>query len=526
MKKQILFAATALMLTAGIVSKANVSVAKASKKIAINKKNFPDQVFRELVRINYDKNKDKKLSKTEIKKAKRFGTSKTYNSIEIKKSKYSKYVHKDISDIKNFKGIEKLTNLQKFVANGTSVKTINLKKNKNLTYLKMQDGMLCKIDLNSNKKLKYVYLPYNKLTSLKMNKCKKLIKVNITGHMIKKVKIYRNKKTEIYGEDYYTPYSVTKIKEKFSNLNTGGQIDGDGTFCVYQWAADYSSCIRKTVNQTSMISQPVVLGSDALARAKSMQKITAQWKDAKGNFYFLADRDGNMAAKTSCYLIKVNAQGKIESELVVNDQLIPSMIGDMSDYNYKMTLLSVKNNIAALGMISFDMENGVVYVDLDKMVITKQAKCSFIPTAAEGDIIVGVESEYPDANDVVVSKMAPYGMTKAADGKTYVQTCLLSDDHMLKMPDRYEEYEEYGSAVQIYGQNIYVISGEGFFKAKLSANKFTQLYGISNFDGMQQPDGVFYLCMKGEKEIYLMSELESDDFSDTKTYQLQVGKIG
>ena len=117
-------------------------------------------------------------------------------------------------------------------------------------------------------------------------------------------------------------------------------------------------------------------------------------------------------------------------------------------------------------------------------------------------------------------------MTKAADGKTYVQTCLLSDDHMLKMPDRYEEYEEYGSAVQIYGQNIYVISGEGFFKAKLSANKFTQLYGISNFDGMQQPDGVFYLCMKGEKEIYLMSELESDDFSDTKTYQLQVGKIG
>lgn len=91
MKKQILFAATALMLTAGVVAGTNESEAKAPKKIAINKKNFPDQVFRELVKSNYDKNKDKKLSKGEIKKAKKFGTSSTKNSIKIKKSKYGKY---------------------------------------------------------------------------------------------------------------------------------------------------------------------------------------------------------------------------------------------------------------------------------------------------------------------------------------------------------------------------------------------------------------------------------------------------
>ena len=226
MKKQILFAATALMLTAGVVAGSNESEAKAPKKIAINKKNFPDQVFRELVKSNYDKNKDKKLSKGE--KAKKFGTSSTKNSIKIKKSKYGKYTKKYIKDIKNFKGIEKLTNLQKFVANETSVKTINLKKNKNLTYLEMQDGNLRKIDLNSNKKLKYVYLAYNKISSLKMNKCKKLLIVNIQGHMVKKVKINRNKATVVYGEDYYAPYAVTKVKENFSNLNKAGQMDGKG----------------------------------------------------------------------------------------------------------------------------------------------------------------------------------------------------------------------------------------------------------------------------------------------------------
>ena len=73
MKKQIVLAVTAMMLTAGIAAGANSMEAEAAKKISISKKNFPDQVFRELVKSNYDKNKDKKLSSSEIKKAKKFG---------------------------------------------------------------------------------------------------------------------------------------------------------------------------------------------------------------------------------------------------------------------------------------------------------------------------------------------------------------------------------------------------------------------------------------------------------------------
>lgn len=92
-------------------------------------------------------------------------------------------------------------------------------------------------------------------------------------------------------------------------------MDGDGTFCVYEWAADHSNCLRKTVSGAAMASQPVALDADAAAKAKGMQQITAQWKDAKCNFYFLADKDGDMVAKTAYYLVKVNAQGKIEAEL-------------------------------------------------------------------------------------------------------------------------------------------------------------------------------------------------------------------
>ena len=62
------------------------------------------------------------------------------------------------------------------------------------------------------------------------------------------------------------------------------------------------------------------------------------------------------------------------------------------------------------------------------------------------------------------------------------------------------------------------------WQAWATAKKFTQLYGISNFDGMQESEVTFSLAMKNEKEIYLMSEKQDDD--DKVTYQLQAGKIG
>ncbi len=36
--------------------------------------------------------------------------------------------------------------------------------------------------------------------------------------MVKKVKINRNKATVVYGEDYYAPYAVTKVKRKFQQF--------------------------------------------------------------------------------------------------------------------------------------------------------------------------------------------------------------------------------------------------------------------------------------------------------------------
>lgn len=500
MKKQIVMATTALMLVAGVVSGVNSQEAEAaSKKVSISKKNFPDQVFRELVKSNYDKNKDKKLSASEIKKAKKFGSSSCKNSVKIKKSKYGKYVKKYVKDIKSFKGIEKLTNLQKLVANKTSVKTINLKKNKNLTYLEMTDGRLTKVDLNNCKKLKYVYLQYNQLTSLKMSKCKKLLKVNLTGHMVKKIKIDRNKKTEVIGEKYYAPYKSTKISNKFTHLNDGGIIDADGNYCVYEWSADNSSCTRNTINGAGLTSQAVPMDANASAKARSMQKITAQWKDVQGNFYFVADKDGDMVANTVYYIYKINAQGAVVSEVKLNDKMVDGMFGA----HMSMSALQVTNDHVVLGVFS-DTKDGVIYVDTNKMVVTRQATCSFIPVTAEGDIIAGYNHF---GREVIVSKFVEEEKVTLEDN-TEVSTGQLSSGHTMKIPVRYSTSP---CSIQIKNNYLYLVSGEGFYKAKLTAAKFTQLYGISKLSSMQDKKVKFALTVKNEKEIYLISTKTEDE---------------
>lgn len=515
MKKKIVMMTTALMMVAGVVGgMSEQNVKAASKKVSISKKNFPDQVFRELVKKNFDENKDNKLSAKEIKKAKKFGSASCKNSVKIKKSKYGKYTTKYVKNIKSFKGIEKLTNLQKLVANETSVKTINLKKNKKLTYLEMTDGRLKKMDLNSCKKLKYVYLEYNQLTSLKMNKCKKLLYVNLTGHMVKKVKINRNKKTKVIGEKYYVPYKATQISNKFAELNAAGRIEADGNYCVYEWATDNSSCMRNVIRGTSVVGTAVNMDANTVAKAKSMQKITAQWKDSQGNFYFLADKDGNMVANTVYYLFRVNPQGSITAELKLGDEVLKDSFGGRK----MMKALQITDDQLVIGVTS--RCDGILYINTKDMKITKLATCNFEPATAYGDVVAGYYSD-----SVYVSKYVEKEK-KNLDNNTEIGVGEFSGNHSLKMPLRY-----YGrpNSIQICNNYLYLISGEGFFKAKLTAKKFTQLYGISKLSDMQQDDVKFMLTVKNEKEIYLITEeTEEDENNDGEknTYMLQKCVIG
>lgn len=520
MKRKIIIMAAAMMLTAGAVAgmTGENDVQAKSKKVAISKKNFPDKVFRELVKVNYDKNKDNKLSVKEIKKATSFGTGSRKKSVKIRKSKYSKYQKKYIKDIKSFKGITKLTNLKRFVANDTTVKTVNFSKNKKLTEIEMTDGSLQKLDLNKNKKLKYLYLQYNQLTSLKINKCKKLVDVDLTGHMVKKLKIYYNKKTEVRGEKYYAPFKSTKIKTSFADLNEDGSLDANGNYCIYEWSSDYTRCVKKSLNGSNLTSVNIPLDAAAQRTAKTMQKIGAQWQDAQGNFYFVADKDGSLVNKTVSYIYKVNTQGTIVQTVNVNDWIDYK---DSYGNHYAISLLGQKNGVAVLKMITGDeLATCILYFDMNKMAVTKQVECNFSPTATEGDTVVGLTSGADSLADteVIVSKISKGEMVEL-ENKNKIEFVRVSANHQMRIPNR--EYFK-GISVTVNNNYVYLITGEGVFKAKLAADKFTQVYGIGKIAGMRNAESQYTMTMKNEKEMYLLMKNEKDE---KISYSLSYNKI-
>ena len=150
----------ALILALMMVLSATTAFA-SGKTVAIDRKNFPDKVFRAYVSENFDKNKDGKLS-----------------SKEISKARFISLLGDDVAKIGNLKGIEHFTALKELVASCTSVKTLDLRKNTALTIL---DASCCPnlktLKITGLKKLKRVDVTSGKLASLDISGCTKLLSV-------------------------------------------------------------------------------------------------------------------------------------------------------------------------------------------------------------------------------------------------------------------------------------------------------------------------------------------------------------
>ncbi|MBO4460181.1 MAG: hypothetical protein J5778_05930 [Clostridiales bacterium] len=126
----------------------------ADSQVEINETNFPDDRFRTYLSNKYDDNKDGKLSSDEIKDIKR--------------------IRKDSGEIKNFKGIEFLTDLEWLFCSEDYLTTIDLSKNTKLSVLHIDSNDLDKLDLSKNTELEYLYCWSNNLKTLDLSKNTKL----------------------------------------------------------------------------------------------------------------------------------------------------------------------------------------------------------------------------------------------------------------------------------------------------------------------------------------------------------------
>ena len=128
----------------------------SGKTVAINKTNFPDSTFRAYVKENCDKNQDGKLSASEIAKVFHF---ELYGQ----------------SAIKNLKGIEHFTALTDLVICGTSVQSLDLRKNTKLELLDASSTPMKALKITGLKKLNWVDVAGTKLKKLDISGCTMLL---------------------------------------------------------------------------------------------------------------------------------------------------------------------------------------------------------------------------------------------------------------------------------------------------------------------------------------------------------------
>ena len=184
--------------------------------IAINEKNFPDENFRDYVAGEWDKNRDKYFSPSEIANA--------------------KWISCDNKEISNLKGIEFFTNIWLLECYYNNLTTIDLSHNKNLSYINCHHNQLKELDVSGLPLLKTFYCGHNALPSIDVSKNEKLEDFDCQDNHLDTLNVSQNKELVKLscGTNNLTELDVRenkKLKElscyesKLSNLDLRNQTE-------------------------------------------------------------------------------------------------------------------------------------------------------------------------------------------------------------------------------------------------------------------------------------------------------------
>ena len=190
--------------------------------IAINEKNFPDENFRDYVAGEWDKNRDKYFSPSEIANA--------------------KWISCDNKEISNLKGIEFFTNIWLLECYYNNLTTIDLSNNKKLSYINCHHNKLEELDVSGLPLLKTFYCGHNALSSIDVSKNEKLEDFDCQDNHLDTLDVSQNKELVKLGcgSNNLTELDVSENKKlktlgfydnKLRNLNLGNQTELEWLSC-------------------------------------------------------------------------------------------------------------------------------------------------------------------------------------------------------------------------------------------------------------------------------------------------------
>ena len=174
----------------------NDTIVQNINGVEISEINFPDEVFRDYVAKNFDKNNDGFLSRHEIEEA---------LIVDVSFNK----------QITSLQGIEILSNLKRLVISYTKIKELDISHNTDLTYLDCSNTEIKELNLIHNIALQDLHCDHTKIKELDISHNTNLTYLDCSNTKIKELNLIHNISL------WYLHCDHTKIKELDFTHNAG-----------------------------------------------------------------------------------------------------------------------------------------------------------------------------------------------------------------------------------------------------------------------------------------------------------------
>lgn len=187
-RKRVLGATIGAMLGMGLLFSPYAKLSTvygAVTPVTINETNFPDAVFREYVKDNFDTDNNGELSVSEMENVTRIDVAETDVA--------------DLTGIENFTHLEELDCRMRYTVDGGSeglINSLDVSQNTALSYLRCCGNQLSSLDVSKNIELEYLDCGGNQLSSLDVSKNTALRSLGCDGNQLSSLDVSKNTELE------------------------------------------------------------------------------------------------------------------------------------------------------------------------------------------------------------------------------------------------------------------------------------------------------------------------------------------
>ncbi|MCI9079988.1 MAG: hypothetical protein HFH68_13900 [Lachnospiraceae bacterium] len=351
-------------------------VASAAEEIAINETNFPDEIFRDYITGNFDKDKDGRLSEKEINEVTMIGVG----GKGIKSLKGVEYFSalKDLSCYSNqltVLDVSKNTALQQLQCSSNQL--VELHINKDLQILNCNFNRLTNLDVSKSIFLYWLYCSGNQLTVLDVSKNIGLTELDCYSNQLTALDVSEN--TVLQELDCgYNQLITLDISENIALIKLhccGNQLtvlNAGGSIALQELHCQDNQLVKLDISKNIALKELYCCGNqlESLDTSKNIALTRLECGSDEVNGY-----DGNqltaLDVSKNIALTELDCSSNQLTDLDISKN---TALTELDCSNNKLTSLDVSKNTALTSLYCFD--NKLTKLDVSKNTILTSLSCS------------------------------------------------------------------------------------------------------------------------------------------------------